>query len=93
MVLVHFAPRSIIRLGVNGRLFNSEYLAQVLGGTSVAIDGIMDPSNRYYAIVKVVSNGVLVSEVAERYAPCTWPGPCPGSRKGVGKLTLPMLSR
>lgn len=35
------SPGSIIRLTADGQLFNSEYIAQVLGGTSVAIDGIM----------------------------------------------------
>lgn len=34
-------PGSIVRLTADGQLFNSEYIAQVLGGTSIAIDGIM----------------------------------------------------
>lgn len=35
------SPGSIVRLTADGQLFNSEYIAQVLGGTSVAVDGIM----------------------------------------------------
>ena len=40
-LLNRVSPGSLIRLTANGQLFNSEYVAQVLGGTSVAVDGIM----------------------------------------------------
>lgn len=48
-------PGSIVRLTADGQLFDAEYVAQTIGGTSVAIDGIMKVSGLDVALTSVSS--------------------------------------